>query len=144
VGKHSDLVLSHPPYHDRISYSGSEWGGEGERTVYEVRVGFLCCFHLYFSPQRSCLRSYIRNRSFLADISADISFFWNTAVAYAFIALVNTFAGECAPPCFISASFWRITLAGIFAATRVSRSFVLLTCERDVSEARERLVFPRS
>jgi hypothetical protein len=62
--------------------------------------------------------SYIRKRSFLTDISEDISFFWRTAVAYAFIALVNTFAGECAPLCFISASFWRITLSGIFAATR--------------------------
>ena len=26
VGKPSDLVLSHPPYHDMIPYSGSEWG----------------------------------------------------------------------------------------------------------------------
>jgi hypothetical protein len=58
------------------------------------------------------------NRSFFTDISEDISFFWSTAVAYAFIAVVNTFAGECAPPCFISASFRRITLCGIFAATR--------------------------
>ena len=29
VGKPSDLVLSHPPYHDMIPYSGSEWGREG-------------------------------------------------------------------------------------------------------------------
>jgi hypothetical protein len=29
IGKSSDLVLSHPPYHDMIPYSGSEWGGEG-------------------------------------------------------------------------------------------------------------------
>jgi hypothetical protein len=30
VGKPSDLVLSHPPYHGLIPYSGSEWGrGEG-------------------------------------------------------------------------------------------------------------------
>lgn len=28
VGKPSDLVLSHPPYHDMIPYSGSEWGRE--------------------------------------------------------------------------------------------------------------------
>jgi len=28
VGKLSDLVLSHPPYHDIIPYSGSEWGRE--------------------------------------------------------------------------------------------------------------------
>ena len=27
VGKPSDLVLSHPPYHDTIPYSGSEWAG---------------------------------------------------------------------------------------------------------------------
>jgi hypothetical protein len=34
VGKPSDLVLSHPPYHDMIPYSGSELGrgGEGGRT----------------------------------------------------------------------------------------------------------------
>jgi hypothetical protein len=30
VGKPSDLVLSHPPYHDVIPYSGSEWGRGGE------------------------------------------------------------------------------------------------------------------
>ena len=29
VGKPSDLVLSHPPYHDLIPYSGSEWGRGG-------------------------------------------------------------------------------------------------------------------
>lgn len=28
VGKPSDLVLTHPPYHDMIPYSGSEWGRE--------------------------------------------------------------------------------------------------------------------
>ena len=31
VGKPSDLVLSHPPYHDMIPYSGSEWGRGGGR-----------------------------------------------------------------------------------------------------------------
>jgi hypothetical protein len=30
VGKPSDLVLSHPPYHDLIPYSASEWGRGGE------------------------------------------------------------------------------------------------------------------
>jgi len=29
VGKPSNLVLSHPPYHDMIPYSGSEWGRGG-------------------------------------------------------------------------------------------------------------------
>jgi hypothetical protein len=29
IGKSSDLVLSHPPYHDLIPYSGSEWGRGG-------------------------------------------------------------------------------------------------------------------
>jgi hypothetical protein len=30
MGTPSDLVLSHPPYHDMISFSGSEWGGGRE------------------------------------------------------------------------------------------------------------------
>ena len=46
--------------------------------------------------------SYIRNRSFLGDISEDLPFFWSTAVAYAFIALVNTLAGESSLPSFSS------------------------------------------
>jgi hypothetical protein len=28
VGRHSDLVLSHPPYHDIIRYSGEVWGSQ--------------------------------------------------------------------------------------------------------------------
>lgn len=28
IGKPSDLVLSHPPYHNMIVYSGCVWGGE--------------------------------------------------------------------------------------------------------------------
>ena len=31
VGKPSDLVLSHPPYHDCVVYSGSVWGTEPHR-----------------------------------------------------------------------------------------------------------------
>ena len=38
VGKPSDLVLSHPPYHDMIPYSGSEWGrGAPPRRSLPVR-----------------------------------------------------------------------------------------------------------
>ena len=46
VGKPSDLVLSHPPYHDMIPYSGSEWGrGGGSHPDDLYRCGSPLCQH---------------------------------------------------------------------------------------------------